>query len=243
LFINFKSIHPQRFYGSLLVIVLIAFTFLFKAYISEKLLSKVVPVSAYDTGESFNNLERVSIESLLATNNNANVQGSYTQTQVNKIRSDVGFADLRVLTLEDFFNHYGSPLADYSDDFIEACERYEVENWQLLAAIAIAETAGCQTGISYEQRNCWGWGGAGENRWEFDSFDEAIDTITYLMIRGYTNEYMNARDIQNTYCGRNCAQWGWRWARGVNYYVFRINDFGEKYGLERTHEIYSFDEQ
>jgi hypothetical protein len=101
----------------------------------------------------------------------------------------------------------------------------------------MAETRGCQTGQSFEQRNCWGWGGSGSNRWEFNSFEEAIDVIASRMKRGYGNEHLNAKDIQPTYCGSTCMQWGWRWARGVNHYVIKINDVGEGYGIPRTNEI------
>ena len=159
---------------------------------------------------------------------------------VDKIRTDVGFTDLRVLALEDYFNAYNSPLAGDSDEFIKAAEKYEVDNWQLLPAIAMAETSGCKTGYSHDQRNCWGWGGSEPNRWEFYSYAEAIDTITYRMKKGYGNNNLNPKDIQGTYCGRSCNAWGWRWAMGVDYYIRKLNDFAAKYGIERTNETYDW---
>lgn len=170
--------------------------------------------------------------------NKENINDSFTNFKdYKKITSDIGFVDLRILALKDYFRYYNSPLEDYADDFILASEKYQMDNWQLLPAIALAETLGCRTGISHAQRNCWGWGGSGSNRVEFPSYDVAIDFITYRMVKGYTNKYLNAKDIQNTYCGQTCAKWGYRWARGVNYYVIKINDFGEKYSLPRTNEL------
>jgi hypothetical protein len=57
------------------------------------------------------------------------------------------------------------------------------------------------------------------------------------MVNGYGNDRLNARDIQSTYCGITCMEWGWRWASGVNYYTKKINEFGDKYGLAHTNEI------
>lgn len=237
---NFKKSHPSRFYGSITFVLIILFTIIFRTYVTDSLITRLIKVSENIRSDQINDISQISIEEQISNKNNINILGVQKRSQENKIRTDVGFIDLRVLTLEDFFNHYGSPLADSSDEFIEATERYDVVNWQLLPAIAMAETIGCQTGFSYEQRNCWGWGGSEPNRWEFRSFAEAIDLITYRMIRGYGNNNMNAKDIQSTYCGRTCMQWGWRWAQGVDYYARKINDFGEKYGLPRTNEIYNW---
>jgi hypothetical protein len=237
---NFRKNYPSRFYGTVSIILLVPLTIIFRTYFTDSILAGIVEVSEGISDGDINKIQKIPIEGQLTKNYNANVKGSFTRSQNNKIRTDVGFVDLRVLTLEDFFNHYGSPLADSSDEFIEACERYDIVNWQLLPAIGMAETIGCQTGFSYEQRNCWGWGGSEPNRWEFKTFAEAIDLISYRMIRGYGNNNMNAKDIQSTYCGRTCMQWGWRWAQGVDYYTKRINDFGEKYGLPRTNEIHDW---
>lgn len=242
-FINFKYRYPHRFYITLLLLVLSGLTLVLRPYILDILFGSVEDISAKTTEFYGSNHEGESIEQLIISNNsNHNVKGIYTKSPKETIQSDVGFVDLRILTLEDFFNHYGSPLADYSDEFIESVEKYDVNNWQLLPAIAIAETNGCQTGTSYEQRNCWGWGGSGDNRWEFYTFEEAIDFITRSMIRGYGNERMNAKDIQSSYCGATCIPYGWKWARGINHYIIIINDLGEKYGLLRTNEIDNFDE-
>ncbi|MBN2016016.1 hypothetical protein JW766_04245 [Candidatus Dojkabacteria bacterium] len=237
-----RSSHPYRLYTSAVFLVIVILTIFFRVSISEFLIRRIGGLSTQASAAYSGNVERESIEALVSEKHGPNVKGATTGTRTFQVQSDVGFVDLRVLTLEDFFNFYGSPLAEHSDDMIEACERYGVENWQLLPAIAINETNGCQTGKSYEQKNCWGWGGAGKNRWEFHTFEEAIDIITHRMINGYGNRRMNAKDIQGTYCGPNCMEYGWKWAKGVNYYVFRINDFGERYGLPRTNEIYNFDE-
>lgn len=234
---NFVNNHPFRVKIIVLSISVLISTFLIRSY-TLNLLTNNFGQKEYSTEiETNSNLLSDSLEKSIIEREDILVKGSISKRQCFKIGTDVGFVDLRVLTLEDMFRYYESPLLDYSDEFIEASEKYDVKNWQLLPAIAMAETIGCKTGISHEQRNCWGWGGSGHNRWEFNSYDEAIDLIARNMINGYGNDRLNAKDIQSTYCGITCMEWGWRWAKGVDYYTRIINDFGEKYGLKRTNEI------
>jgi hypothetical protein len=235
-FHNFRSKYPLRFLFSVIIIPSLVLTPIIKFTILDRIL---IDGTGRDVNVYANDVKSEGIERELKLSGSS-VLGTSVDSFRDEVTTDVGFVDLRVLTLEDFFRHFKSPLADYSDEFIEACERYGVNNWQLLPAIAMAETLGCQTGESFRQRNCWGWGGSGSNRVEFDSFKQAIDTITYRMIAGYGNDRMNARDIQSTYCGISCMQWGWRWAIGVNNYTIRINDFGQSYGLPRTNEVENF---
>lgn len=237
-----------RFYGFLskyvlrrkfiqFALITAIFSLFFKFVLTEQLLQNVQEVSAETATYHQQDITHLQMEDVILATYSEPRTSQYIYTYDKKTRSDVGFVDLRVLTLEDFFGHYGSPLQQHSDEFIKSAERYGIKNWQLLPAIGMAETRGCQTGTTHQQRNCWGWGGADPTRWIFASYPQAIDVISYNMINGYTNKYLNAKDIQNTYCGLTCAQWGWRWARGVDYYVKRINDFGAKYDLERTNEI------
>jgi hypothetical protein len=234
-----KSLHPFRFRLVVSLLCVILLSIMIQVTFTNHLFQDDYHKFVEDTAPQKNPAQ--AIETTI-TKSESTVAGLSTLKRNIKVRSDVGFVDLRVLTLEDFFQFYKSPLTEYSDDLIEVCEKYDIKNWQLLPAIAIAETSGCQTGLSFEQKNCWGWGGAGDNRWEFESFDQAIDTIAMNLIKGYGNERMNAKDMQSTYCGRSCMDYGWKWAKGVNSYVIQINNIGEKYGLERTNEIRNFDE-
>lgn len=236
-FVRFKENHPYRIQILFSLLAFIITLLVLRTKIQKLIFQRITNEDTNYSSSLMSLDSYTSIEQELGENTESDVKGIYTKREDYHVRSDVGFVDLRVLTLEDFFRYYNSPLEGYSDEFIEASEKYNVVNWQLLPAIAMAETIGCQTGISYQQRNCWGWGGSGENRWKFYTFDDAIDIITSRMIEGYGNDRMNARDIQSTYCGRTCMQWGWRWAKGVDYYTQKINDFGEKYSLPRTNEI------
>lgn len=230
----FNGGDKRRFKAAFFSTLIIITTVLFNIVLNNIILENFALKKEFNI--EFKQKEYESIEQILQQNK-SDVKGVQSRKWADNIRTDVGFIDVRVLALEEFFRHYNSPLEKEADEFIKAAEKYHVDNWQLLPAIGLAETKGCQTGISHQQRNCWGYGGSGENRWEFFSYAEAIDIITRLMKEGYSNAYLDPKSIQGTYCGRTCDEWGWRWARGVNYYIVKLNDFGEKYDLPRTHEV------
>lgn len=185
--------------------------------------------------------EIVSAEVVIAQNfdEDSQVLGVHEEPKREFKHSVVAY-DLRIKALEDVFREYNSPLEPYAKDFIDAADKYGIENWQLIPAIGLAETLGCTTGTTHHQKNCWGWGGADPTRVIFPDYPTAIDTITGQMLENYGNDHLNAKDIQSTYCGLSCEPYGFRWAKGVNYYVGKINTYGEAYGLPRTNEITEF---
>jgi hypothetical protein len=109
-----------------------------------------------------------------------------------------------------YFAQQDSPLYGYGEHFVEACRTYGApEDCTLLPAIAKVETNFCKTDISAQQFNCWGWGGSGPNRILFNSFPQAIDTITRRLMIGYGERFFNDANFGGlTYCGRHCVNWG-----------------------------------
>ncbi|MFW5702584.1 MAG: hypothetical protein ACOCXP_01310 [Candidatus Dojkabacteria bacterium] len=110
------------------------------------------------------------------------------------------------------FDQYlaGSPLEGQGQTFIDACKEYGApDDCLLLLGLSKVETNHCRTDISAQQFNCWGWGGSPPNRIEFNSFEEAIDTITRNLMRYYgTRFFENANNGALYYCGRHCVRYG-----------------------------------
>lgn len=223
----------------------IILTIIIKLFIINPGVSKLFQIEVVSKAEYFSNLKPNPIEqyynshSTASNSINTAIAGS-KELDSMELSSYIKSEDKRVKVLEDYFRDKNSVLSNFAKDFIDNAKNYNIQNWQLIPAIAIAETYGCRTDISDLQKNCWGWGGGPSRRVWFSSYESAIEIISREMIETYGNERLNAKDIQNTYCGRWCAEMGWQWAMRVNYYVSEINDYGEKYGLERTNEIYSF---
>jgi len=120
--------------------------------------------------------------------------------------------DFRVKVFDTYFQRGKSPLEGYGKDFLKACEKYGApEDCTLLPAIGYIETRNCTLAASDRQKNCWGWGGAGENRVVFPDYSTAIDQVTQklMTIPFYKTEFFNDPVYaQYYYCGQHCDKWG-----------------------------------
>jgi hypothetical protein len=120
--------------------------------------------------------------------------------------------DFRVKVFDTYFERGKSPLQGYGKDFLKACEKYGApEDCTLLPAIGYIETRNCTLAASDRQKNCWGWGGAGENRVVFPDYSTAIDHVTQklMTIPFYKTEFFNDPVYaQYYYCGQHCDKWG-----------------------------------
>ncbi len=120
--------------------------------------------------------------------------------------------DFRIKVLDTYFARNNSPLEGYGINFLKACEKYNAPyDCTLLPAIAYIETRLCTLAASERQKNCWGWGGAGENRVVYNNFELAIDDITnkIMTIPFYGEKFFkDARVAQFYYCGAHCDKWG-----------------------------------
>lgn len=120
--------------------------------------------------------------------------------------------DFRIKVLNTYFERNNSPLQGQGKTFLKACEKYNAPyDCTLLPAIAYIETRLCTLAASEQQKNCWGWGGAGENRVVYNNFETAIDDITQkiMTIPFYGEKFFkDARVAQFYYCGAHCDKWG-----------------------------------
>lgn len=127
-----------------------------------------------------------------------------------KVQVDATTYNYRARVFDLYFRENDSPLEGQGQTFIEACKQYGApSDCTLLPAIARVETDFCKTDISASQFNCWGYGGSGENRIIYSSFEESIDNITKRLMDGYGEGFFNNPEIGELYyCGRHCNRWG-----------------------------------
>jgi len=128
--------------------------------------------------------------------------------QKNSVSLTVNTKDYRAAVLDIYFANNGSPLAGQGSLIIQMCDKYALpKDCTLIPAIAYAETKLCTTGISNAQYNCWGWGGSGENRIMFVSYQDSIENIAKGLHNGY-GAILNRPDlIAPHYCGSACTNW------------------------------------
>jgi len=138
------------------------------------------------------------------------------------------YKDYRAFVLDKYFALNNSPLMGYGSYFVSACDKYKApKDCTLVAAIAYVETKLCTQGISLAQYNCWGWGGSNENRILFQSFPDAIDTVTKELVSGYGSIITKPILMQSSYCGKDCLSWGTSVIREQN----RINNLAKNFNL------------
>lgn len=120
-------------------------------------------------------------------------------------------SDIRIANLKYFFRKYNSPLYDYADAIVAAADQYQFD-YRLLPAIAMQESTLCK--FIYEgSHNCWGWGIYGSKVTRFDSYNEAIATISHGIKRDYIDKGLTTpEEIMQKYTPPSDGSW----ARGVN---------------------------
>lgn len=141
--------------------------------------------------------------------------------------------DTRAYVFEEYFRQRSSPLQGQGQTFVDACEKYGmVRDCIGMVAVAQHETLLCNYYNSASYFNCWGFGGAGADRWRFTSFETSIDVTTQTTMRYYGNPFFT--DFTNGdeyFCGPQdeCIGWGQR----VNWIADQIDVFAEQLGVGR----------
>ena len=137
--------------------------------------------------------------------------------------------DMRVQVLHDFLKDQGSPLANNAKDFVDNADKYDLD-WKLVAAISGVESTFGQE-IPPDSYNGWGWGVYGDHVTRFNSWNDAITTISKGLKQNYIDKGAdNIYAIGNTYAASPA------WADHVTYFMNKI----QTYSVENTPIALSF---
>ncbi len=98
-------------------------------------------------------------------------------TNLNVMEGDIEQGDARVQRVHDFYAEFGSPLTSLAEYTVDEADKYGVD-YRLVPAIGAQESGNCTKGNSTTWKNCWGYGVYNGHKTTFDSYAEAIDTIT-----------------------------------------------------------------
>ena len=173
-------------------------------------------------------LEDSQMISDLSTYESASVLGVNTINKTGKITLDLLSTDIRTKVLEEYFVSIRSPLVGQASIFIEMADKYKLDKWGLLPAIAMIETNGCRTENQrgYGIKNCWGWRRNGKDI-RFSTWEDSIGNITKSLAKYNTDPF----SIQPSYCPPCEASGNDLWAKGVVSELRKINEIGKKYGV------------
>jgi len=135
--------------------------------------------------------------------------------------SVVSVNDTRVKTLQKFLQQYNSPLSDYAYVFVEEADKNNID-WRLLPAISGVESTFGQQ-IPEGSYNAWGFGIYGDQTRYFESWEDAIVTISQSIRSDYINKW-GAQDVYDI--GRYYAA-SPTWAVRVDNFMQKIEQFGD----------------
>ncbi len=129
--------------------------------------------------------------------------------------------DPRAVILRDYFAKYNSPLQNYSQDFIEAADKYQVD-WKLVPSIAgVESTFGQAIPGGY---NDWGWGVYGDQAIYFKTQKDGIYTVTAAMRTNYLDKGLtNPYQMNGSYAASSA------WGGHVAYFIADLDKFASHY--------------
>lgn len=135
-------------------------------------------------------------------------------TSENVLGDNIIFKDARIEIIRQFFEKYKSPLEPFAQNVVEDADKYGLD-YRLLPAIAMQESNLCQKIIA-DSYNCWGFGIYGKKVTRFESYPEAIDTVTRTLVNNYIAGGLDTpSEIMKKYTPSNNGSW----AYSVNYFM------------------------
>jgi hypothetical protein len=136
------------------------------------------------------------------------------EKSTSEILTEFKTADIRVANLKYFFRRYDSVLYDKAEFIVKMADQYKLD-YRLIPAIAMQESGLCKH-IYEGSHNCWGWGIYGDRVTRFDSYEEAIETISRGLKKNYIDKGLTTpEDIMRKYTPPSTGSW----AFGVNFFL------------------------
>lgn len=133
---------------------------------------------------------------------------------------NISFADARAKIIETLLKKHNSPLAEFSNIFVQVADKYQLD-FRLLPAIAMQESLGGKRVIK-NSFNPFGYGIYGDNVIKFASWEEAVEKVGNALRRDYLNKGLNTPDkIMAKYTPPSLANGG-TWAKGVNSFMLEL---------------------
>ena len=133
--------------------------------------------------------------------------------------------DKEAAILAEYLAKQDSPLQYHAQDFVDAAKNYNLD-WRLVAAISgVESTFGKQIPGGY---NGWGWGVYGNQAIYFNSWTEAIFTIS----KGLRENYLDKGLTDPYSINRTYAQ-SPNWGSKVTYFMQDLESFASQFVSEK----------
>lgn len=151
---------------------------------------------------------------LVSQNPNRKVAFAALPSAENVLGNSIISKDARVEIVRQFFAKYKSPLEPFAFNVVEEADKYGLD-FRLIPSIAMQESNLCQKIIT-DSYNCWGFGIYGKKVTRFESFPEAIETVTKTLANNYVAGGLSTpEEIMKKYTPSSNGSW----AYSVNYFM------------------------
>lgn len=151
---------------------------------------------------------------LISQKSNRGVAFAALPSAENVLGDSITSKDARVEIIKQFFAKYKSPLEPFASNVVGDADKYGLD-YRLLPAIAMQESNLCQK-IIVDSYNCWGFGIYGKKVTRFESYPEAIDTVSKTLATNYIAGGLNTpEEIMKKYTPSSNGSW----AYSVNYFM------------------------
>lgn len=125
--------------------------------------------------------------------------------------------DARVEVVRQFFEQYNSPLAPFASHIVSSAQEYGLD-YRLLPAIAMQESNLCRR-VPKDSHNCWGFGIYGKKVTRFESYEQAISTVSKTLALEYKNKGLETpEEIMKKYTPSNNGAW----ADSVSHFMLQM---------------------
>lgn len=142
------------------------------------------------------------------------VSGFSSPEILGSFTSIVYAADARPELIRRYLQKYKSPLLPYSDNIIQASDKYGID-FRLIVAIAQCESNVCKV-IPNGSYNCWGFENGAT---KFSSWEHAIERVAKTLKENYYDYGLITPDeIMPKYAPPSVAKGG-PWAKCVNQFM------------------------
>jgi hypothetical protein len=136
---------------------------------------------------------------------------------IPSVSDSIESADARIEIVKKYLQTYSSPLVPYASLIVETSEKYSMD-FRLITAIAQQESNLCKI-IPPNSYNCWGWGIHSKGSLGFDSYEEAIETVSKGIKEEYLDKgYSTIEDIMSKYTPQSNGSW----AAGVGSFMLEM---------------------
>ena len=135
----------------------------------------------------------------------------------SRISASATQADSRGEIVRSFFHRYRSPLEPFAEEVVKYADMYGLD-FRLVPAIGMQESNLCLKAPP-SSNNCWGYGIYGKKVTAFETYSEAIQTVTKGLAHNYAAYGLTTPEqIMAKYTPSSNGSW----ARAVNQFMAEL---------------------